>query len=195
MVWNTVFPMKTNCPTTILTLGYLGLKKQINSERTKPIEQQNYTDIKKTLLEIANNKEAGKAARYSEFVLKQIERFELAQKVDQEVSLQDKQLRKIENGIEKARDTKLAEVPSLDRFAVIGRLQISNVYDAEAERKHYLLMDDSGKIICYALPSGSAANMDLSSFIGQKVGLAGTIEPHPQTSGALVRFTEIVKLN
>jgi len=33
----------------------------------------------------------------------------------------------------------------------------------------------------------------LSGYIGQKVGLVGTIEAHLPTKKALVRFTEIVK--
>ena len=173
---------------------YNALKEQIGAQRAKPLDQQNYTNIKKAVLEIANNKEAGKAARYCEFLLKQIERFELAQEVNKEVGLQDTQLQSIRDGIEKARDRRLAEVPELGRFAIMGRFQISNVYGAEAERKHYLIMDDSGKIVCYARPVGPAASMDLSKFIGQKVGLVGTIQPHQQTSGALIQFTEIVKL-
>jgi len=173
---------------------YNALKEQIEAQRAKPLGQQNYTDIKKAALEIAGNKEAGKAARYCEFLLKQIERFELVQEVNKEVGLQDTQLQSIQEGIEKARLSRLAEVPELGRFAIMGRFQVSNVYGAEAERKHYLIMDDSGKIVCYARSVGLVASMDLSKFIGQKVGLVGTIVPHQQTSGALIQFTEIVKL-
>lgn len=173
---------------------YYALKEQIETERAKPIGQQNYTDVKRALFEIANNKEAGKAARYCEFALKQIKRFELAQEVNKAVGLQDTQLQKVQQKIEKAHTARLAQVQDLGRFVAIGRFRISNVYGPEAERRHYLIVDDTGKIVCYALPIGSVANMDLSKFTGQKVGLVGTIEPHPQTSGALVRFNEIARL-
>jgi hypothetical protein len=56
-------------------------------------------------------------------------------------------------------------------------------------------MDNSNKTICYALPTGPASNMDLSKLVDSKVGLVGKIEPHLQTAGALVRFTEIAEVN
>jgi len=173
---------------------YYALEKQIEAERAKPVSEQNYSDIKKALVEIADNKEAGKAARYSQFTVKQIESFELAWSAAKEVQRQDAQLQKIKEQIDKARAAKLAEVPELGKFAVIGRFQNSNIYGPEPEQRHYRLLDDSGKTVCYALPGGSALELDLSKFVGRKVGLVGTIEPHPQTAGALVRFTEITEL-
>ena len=174
--------------------GYYILEKQIKEEQVKPMAQQNYTDIKKALTAIANNKEAGKAARYSEFTIKQIERFELALAASKEVKLQDEQLQQIQNRIDKARAKKLAVIQDLGRFEAIGQFQTSLIYGPEAELIRYRITDDAGKTVCYALPTGSASKMDLSKFVGRKVGLVGTIEPHPQTAGALVKFTEIAKL-
>ena len=174
--------------------GYYILEKQIKEEQAKPMAQQNYTDIKKALTAIANNKEAGKAARYSEFTIKQIERFELALAASKEVKLQDEQLQQIQNRIDKARAKKLAVIQDLGRFEAIGQFQTSLIYGPEAELIRYRITDDAGKTVCYALPTGSASKMDLSKFVGRKVGLVGTIEPHPQTAGALVKFTEIAKL-
>ncbi len=173
---------------------YYALKKQVDAERANPIGEQNYTDAKKALGDIAANKEAGKAGRYSEFAIKQIERYELAQAISKELELQNTQIQQIQEGIDKARQARLADVADLGRFAAIGQLQISNIYGSEPERKHYRIIDESGKTICYALPSGAASGLDLSKFVGLKVGLAGTIEPYKQTAGALVRFTEIVEL-
>ncbi len=174
---------------------YYALEKQIESERTKPIAQQNYANIKKALTKISNSKNAGKAARYAGFAIKQVERLKLALEVTKAVQLQNTQLQQVQERIDKARAARLAKVRDLGRFAVIGKLQTSNVYGSEKELKHYRITDDSGKTICYALPADSASKMDLSKFIDHKVGLVGTIEPHPQTAGALVRFTEIAKLN
>ena len=39
-----------------------------------------------------------------------------------------------------------------------------------------------------------AEALDLKSLIGKKVGLVGMIVPHPQTAGALGRFTHVVDL-
>jgi uncharacterized protein YgiM (DUF1202 family) len=173
---------------------YYALAEQIKAEQAKPIAQQNYTEIKKALAELASNKEAGKAAHYSEFALKQIERCELALAVDKEIQLQDSQLQHISEQIEEARTTKLKQVPELGEFTAVGQFQTSKIYGPEESLKHYRIIDNSGQTVCYALPEGSASQMDLSKFEGRKVGLVGTIEPHPQTKGALVRFTEITEL-
>jgi uncharacterized protein YgiM (DUF1202 family) len=173
---------------------YYALAEQIKAERAKPMAEQNYAKIKKSLAEIASNKEAGKAARYAEFAIKQIERCELALAVDQAVQFQDSQLQHICEQIENARTTELAKVPELGRFTAVGQFESSIIYGPEEALKHYRLLDDSGQTVCYALPEGPASQVDLSKLIGRKVGLIGTVEPHPQTKGALVRFTEITEL-
>jgi hypothetical protein len=174
---------------------YYALAEQIKAERAKPITQQNYAEIKKALTKLAGNKEAGKAAQYSEFAIKQIDRFELALAVDKEMQLQDSQLQNIREQIEKARVTKLEQVPALGRFVAVGQFESSEIYGPEEVLKRYRILDDSGHTVCYALPEGPALQMDLDKLVGQKVGLVGTVEPHPQTKGALVRFTEITELN
>jgi uncharacterized protein YgiM (DUF1202 family) len=168
---------------------YEQLKEQVKAERAKPMDQQNYTELKKELLEIANDKEAGNVARYAQFVVGQIEGYELALEVVKEVKLQNEQLEKINAKIEKAKETKLAEIKNMGKYAVVGVFQTYLTFGPG----NYRIVDKDGKMICYALPAGTAAQMDLSGFIGQKVGLVGTIEPHLPTKKALVRFTQIVK--
>ncbi|MFZ0034482.1 MAG: SH3 domain-containing protein [Sedimentisphaerales bacterium] len=173
---------------------YYALADEIKAEQAKPIDQQNYAEIKKGLAELAGNKDAGKAARYSEFAIKQIERCELVLAVSKEVQLQDSQLQNIREQIESARVAKLAQIPELGKFVAIGQFQTSKIYGQEEKMKHYRILDESGQTVCYALPEGPISQDDLSKFVGRKVGLVGTIEPHPQTKGALVRFTEITEL-
>ncbi len=174
---------------------YYNLQKQIEAERAKPMEQQNYAAIKKSLLELAGRKDAGKAARYAAFAVGQVERCELALSVGEQLKVQDEQLIEIQQRIEKARIDKLTNIKEMGRFAVMGQFQTSNVYGTAAEQPvRYRIIDDSGKTICYAVAADAVAGTDLSKFVGQKVGLTGTIEPHPQTKGALVRFTAIEEL-
>jgi outer membrane biosynthesis protein TonB len=168
---------------------YRELKEKVAAERAKPADQQNYTDLKKALLEIVNDKEAGNAARYAQFVLSQIEGYEMALAVTKEVRLQNQQLEQVKAKIDKAKEARLAEVKDMGKFAVIGEFQTYQTYGPG----NYRIVDDEGKMICYALPTGPAAQLDLSSYVGQKVGLIGTIEPHLPTKKALVRFTQIVK--
>jgi uncharacterized protein YraI len=177
---------------------YHELEKQIAAERAKPIGEQSYATIKQALVKIAEQKEAGKAARYAAFALKQVERCELAIKVGKEVKLQDEQLQTVKQRIDKAHDKKLAEVPDLGKFAVIGTFQPSNVYGPEAELLRYRVTDETDKTVCYVVPSESAAKMtkeDLDKFVGHKVGLVGTIEPHSPTACAMVQFNKIVQLD
>jgi hypothetical protein len=182
-----VAPMPT-VPGTPLE-KYRKLKEQVEAERAKPADQQDYTNLKKALLEIAEDEQAGNAARYAQFVVRQIEGYELALAVTKEVQLQNQQLEKINAKIEKAKEARLAEVEALGKFAIVGEFQTYVTYGPG----NYRILDKDGKMICYALPTGPAAQMDLSGYIGQKVGLVGTIEPHLATKKALVRFTEIVK--
>jgi uncharacterized protein YgiM (DUF1202 family) len=172
---------------------YHALEKQLKAEQAKPMDQQNYANIKKALVEIANDKTADKAARYAEFMVKQIEGFELALGVSKEVELQNKQLQQVKEGIVKARTRRLAEAEAknMGRFAIIGQLQAFTTYGPG----HYRIVDESGKTICYALPADKAAAMDVGKLINRKVGLVGTIEPHPETAGALVRFTKVVEMD
>jgi hypothetical protein len=175
--------------------AYYALEKLIEAERAKPIEKQNYADIKKALAVIADNKDAGKAVKYCEFALKQIKGIELALVVGKEIQLQNEELQKTQKGIDKARDTRLSQLTNLGRFAIIGKFQTSNIFGPEAKIKYYRIMDNSGKTVCYASPTGPALNKDLSGFVDSKVGLVGKIMPHPKTSGVLVQFTDIAELN
>lgn len=174
--------------------AYYALDKLLKAEMAKPPEKQNYTKIKEALTVIAANKDAGKAAKYSEFALRKINAIELAMAIQKEVQLQNEELKKTKEGIDKARETRLEEAKALGKYAVIGKLQTSNIFISEAA-KRYRIMDDSGKTICYAAPTGPIAKKDLSKLAGTKVGLVGKIEANPQISGALIRFTEIVQLN
>jgi uncharacterized protein YgiM (DUF1202 family) len=170
---------------------YYALAKRMESEREKPIGQQDYSDIKKALVEIAEVGEAGKAVRYSAFAVKQIERIELALAVGKELPLQESQLEGVKKRIEQAREASLSKVPDMGRFAVMGVLRGSSIYGPE----YYRVVDDLGKTLCYALPSGPASGLDMKKLLGKKIGLVGAIEAHPQSGGALVRFTEIVRMD
>ena len=173
---------------------YYELEKRLQAERAKPIGQQDYAGIKKGFAGIAANKEAGKAARFAEFLLKQVERFELAGVVSKEVQLQESQLQQTRERIDKARTARLSKLEELGKFAVIGQLKSSSIFGAEPQLRHYRIADESGKTICYAFPVGQAAAADFNKFTDRKVGLIGVLEAHPQTGKALVKFTELVEL-
>jgi uncharacterized protein YgiM (DUF1202 family) len=166
------------------------LQKDMETEQAKPMEQQDYTTIKEALLEIANNDQAGKAARYAEATVKKVEDFELAIEVNKTVKLQNENLKKTMDGIDKARSTKLLEIKDMGKYAVIGVLENFMTYGPG----HYRIVDDTGVTICTAFPGEQASGRDFDALVGKQVGLIGKIEPYKQTAGALVRFNEVVSL-
>jgi uncharacterized protein YgiM (DUF1202 family) len=183
-------PPEPDTPETLLA-KYRTLQKQVQDERVKPKEKQSYTEIKKKLMKIAENKTAGKAALYAQSVLKTVKSLELVLIVDKEVRLQDEQLKNIREKIAKTGAAKLAEYKNMDNFAVVGKLKNFTTYGPG----NYRIVNDSGRTICYALPSGMISQVKLSKLIDKKVGLVGTIEPHRPTKGALIRFTKIMEVD
>jgi uncharacterized protein YgiM (DUF1202 family) len=182
-----------NAPKTDLDLYYV-LAEQIKAMQGKPVAERDYTEVKAKLTELAAKKDAGRAARYAEYTLKQVERFELAARATKELDLQKKELTKVEGKIDEARAAKLAQIDDLGKFAVIGTLESSSVY-AGGPIKRYRLLDESGKTICYVTPTGAAASVDHETLIGHKVGLVGTIQPHEASARAFVEYTEAVRLD
>jgi uncharacterized protein YraI len=170
---------------------YQALREKIKTEQAKPVDQQDYEAIKKALTEIANDKEADKVAKYAKTVLREVEGYQLALAITEKVRLLKEQFEKKTAGIDEAHTAKLAAVEDLGRFAVTGKFQPFTLYGAG----NYRIVDDSGNMLCYALPSGLASQMDLTDLIGQRVGIVGTVQPHLPTKKALVRFSEIVPLN
>jgi uncharacterized protein YgiM (DUF1202 family) len=182
-----------NAPKTDLDL-YYALAEQVKAMQTKPVAERDYTGIKARLTELAAKKDSGRAARYAEYTLKQVERFELAVKAARELDLQEKERTKIEGKIEEARAAKLAEIPDLARYAAIGKLENSSVY-ANSPIKRYRLVDDSGKTLSYVTPVGAKATADCEKLFGHKVGLIGTIQPHEASGRAAIEFTDIMPLD
>ena len=122
--------------------------------------------------------------------LTQIDRYELAIKVGKSLQLQRENSEKVMAKIDKAYAARLEQIDADDfgKFAAIGTFATSAIYD-------WRVVDgNSGKILCYAFPTEAVSQTDLNEYVGKKIGLIGTIEALPQTSGAGVHFTEIVEL-
>jgi uncharacterized protein YgiM (DUF1202 family) len=182
-----------NTPKTDLDL-YYALAGQIKAIQAKPVAERDYAAIKTKLTELAAKKDSGRSARYAEYTLKQVERFELADKAGKEVDLQKKELSKSVGKIEEARVAKLAEIPDLGKFAAMGKLEKSSVYDG-GPIKRYRLIDEAGKTIAYVTPVGATAIAESEKLVGRKVGLVGKIEPHEASARAFIEFTEILPLD
>jgi len=174
--------------------AYYAMVNQLKAERAKPMSEQNYAGIRDKLQEIVKNQAAGKAARYAEFTLKQIERLELACTVGKEIELQSKERQKVNSKIDEARQARLAQIEDLGKFAVVGKLAGSSLYPSTDQTRRYRILDDSGKTICYVAPTAAAMSQDLSQLIGKKVGLVGEIQAHEPTSRAFIKYTQVIPL-
>ena len=170
---------------------YRDLEKQIAAEKAKPAAERNYTEIKKALTELASHPEYGKASRYSIYALKQINRHELAMNIQSTLAQQQQETDKVKAGIEEFNQAKLAEVKDFSKYAVVGKLQFSNMLGHEPCQNFWRVVDISGKLICYASSDGSMTQNDVDQFVGKKVGLIGSIGTYVPTGGALVTFSKI----
>lgn len=177
-------------------LQYKNLEEQINAEREKPLAEQDYAEIEKSLQAIATDEQAGKAVRYAEYALMKVKRYQLAISVNETFKLQNENLKNINDQIEKTKAKRLEGVKNLGKFAAIGTLQISTTFGGQdAKIRYFRLTDEKGNTMCYAKPQGKAVSMDLDSFVGKKVGLVGKVEVHTPTGGSLVSFTDIKKID
>jgi uncharacterized protein YgiM (DUF1202 family) len=175
--------------------AYYAIVNQVKAEHAKAVADQNYAPVREKLQEIAKNPAAGKAVRYAEFTLKQVERFELAGTVLKELEVQSQERAKINSKIDEAREARLAQIEDLGKFALVGTLATSSLYPSTDLTRRYRVLDDSGKTICYIAPAAGAAGQDLTSLIGKKVGLIGEIQPHEPTARAFVTYTRVVPLD
>jgi len=170
---------------------YKTIEKMVKTEMSKPLMSQDFSKIKPALDLIAANAEAGKAARLAQYTLKRIADSETALRIQKELTEQEKKLLAAKQNISNAAKLRESELPGLGKYAVIGRFQVLAIY---GQQTRYKILDSQGSIICTAVPEGAAASADLNKFMNKKVGLIGSIEANPETSGALVKFTEIVEL-
>jgi uncharacterized protein YgiM (DUF1202 family) len=170
------------------------LKEKVEAERAKPAADQNFADIKKELMEVAGDKQSPRAARNAQSLLKVIERCELSQEIAKAVKVQEEQFGKTQQQIESAKSEQLSKFEDKSIFAVIGKLLESPLFAETPGAKYYRVVDEKGKTLCYARPTGAAADMDLSKFVDKKVGLVGTIEANTEMGEAVVQFTNIVEV-
>jgi len=170
------------------------LKDKVEAERAKPAEQQNFAELKKELEVIVNDKQSPRAARNAQSLLKVIERCELSQEIAKAVKVQEEQFGKTQQQIESAKNEQLSKIEDKSIFAVIGKLLESPLFAETPGAKYYRVVDENGKTLCYARPTGAAADVDLSKFVDKKVGLVGAIEANTELGDAVVQFTNIVEV-
>jgi len=173
---------------------FKAIKSRVEAEKLKPFEQQNFSELKKEVTALAADRQSVRVSRNAQALLKNIERFELVKEIAKAAKLQEEQFGQTTERIEAAKSEKLAQVEDLSMFAVIGTLKETTLFLETPGAKYFRVLDSEGKTLCYAHPTGTALDEDLSKFVDKKVGLVGTIEPRPELGEALVQFTNVVEL-
>ena len=170
---------------------YYVLASRLDEEKTKPLAEQDYTQIRAGLESLVADPNAGKAAEYAQYILGTVTRYELAKQSAGVIESQKSELQTQLEAIEKERQEKRKSVQNTARFAITGTFKISAVYQGRSDIKRFLILDESGVPVSYAQPVGAAENIDLTGFLDKKVGLVGDISTDSTSNFALIKFTEI----
>ena len=173
---------------------YYGLEKQFEDEKVKPLESQNYSKIKAELAALTADANSGDAGGYAKFLLKAIERCELAKQSKTELQEQKTELNQTLGEIEKEHQQKYQNLSDLGKYAITGTFKPSLVYETEKGTKRFLIVDSNGNPLCFAEPTGETTDANFADYYGQKVGLVGYIAVDNQSNIALVKFEKIEKL-
>ena len=167
------------------------LVEDVNLEKKKPADKQNFTKIKASLKSILENDKVAKAKKYAQYQLDEIDGYELARDVNSQMKTQDSELAEIRKKLHDLRKQKSAVILKEKTYALVGKLKKSQVYDDRAGQARYLVVDDNGKITCYAVPVKTAAGMNIAEYIGKRVGLKGKFVPDTKTGISLLKFEDM----
>jgi uncharacterized protein YgiM (DUF1202 family) len=170
------------------------LSTKIDQELQKPLTEQRYDNIRKTLESIQENDSAGKAATYAQILLERIARYELAISVINTLKEQDKTLAQTKEKIQQAHQTKLDDLPKEPDYIFTGTLKQSHVYTAKTGQQRYLILDSSGKILCYVVAGSEDASGQLKSLIGMRVGVQGTVSSDQNALKTLISASNVERL-
>jgi len=170
------------------------LSTKIDQELKKPLNEQNYADIRKTLETIQAAATEEKTASYAQILLERIQRYELAISIVNTLKEQDEALAKTKEQIEKAYQAKLEKLPKESGFIYSGVLKVSNVYTQKSGQKRYLIQGAGGKILCYVVAASQEVAGQLESLIGTKVGVQGTVMGNQKSIVTLVSATAVQSL-
>jgi uncharacterized protein YgiM (DUF1202 family) len=173
---------------------YYTLRKQLDDEKAKPLEQQDYTKIKAEAEALIADANSGNAGDYAKYLLKDIQRCEIAKESKGVVESQKTELQQAITEAEKEHQEKLQNIPDIGKYAIMGTFKQSLIYEGQPGGQRFLIVDDGNNPICYAEPVGEMADANLTDYYGQKVGLIGQISADNQSHLALVRFEKIEKL-
>ena len=167
------------------------IEKQITTELAKPLEQQDYSTLREQLQAIAADPAAGNAKAYAEYYLSRIEAYELVRTVNERIQQSEQELAAIRQKVEADLEAKLKQIPNRGRYLIRGRIRPSNIYTAKTGQKRYIVLDETGRIVAYAVPANAIVDLSVKGVLDKVVGLVGKVVSDPKNPITLIEFTEV----
>lgn len=174
-----------------MTRKVRGIIKQVNDERKKPANKQNFDQFVGELKAIESDGQAGMAIEYAKYQLGLISGYHLANQVDSNLGAQQSELEKIRKEIQERRLDLRSKLSIEGGYLVAGKFKKSVIYRSKAGVQRYLIADEQGKILCFAEAADDLKNADMSSYTDQIVGLKGDVLPDKVSGMSVVKFTSI----
>ena len=174
-----------------MTRKVRGIITQVNAERKKPANEQNFDQFVDGLKAIESDEQAGLAREYAKYQLQKISGYHLARQVEGNLGAQQSDLEKIRQEIQQRRLDLRSKLAIEGGYLVAGTLKKSVIYRSKAGVQRYLIADEQGKVLCFAEAADDLVNADLSSYIDQIVGLKGDVLPDKVSGMSVVKFTSI----
>jgi uncharacterized protein YgiM (DUF1202 family) len=170
---------------------YYELEKQFQDEKAKPVDEQDYSKVKTELEKLLADANGSNVGEYADYLLKDVERCQLAQQAGQDLQKHNEDLNKKLLEIEKKHQEKLKNRSDISRYAIVGILKESLIYETQPLTTRFIVSDENGTIICFAEPTETAATLDFKPYLDKKVGLIGEISNDEKSSLALIKFSKI----
>ena len=167
------------------------IEKRIKAELAKPLAQQDYAALREQLDAIQGNPAAGNAKVYAAYYLSRIEAYELVREATEQVQRNEEQLAAIRKKVEADLEAKMKQIPNRGRFLLRGRIKPSNIYTAKTGQKRFIMLDETGRIVAYAIPANTIAGLKVKNVLDEVVGLVGKVVSDPKNPVTLIEFTEV----
>jgi hypothetical protein len=175
---------------------YREIGKLLNVERSKPISQQDYTEVRTRLTALTQDMKSPSLKAMAQSLERQLVRCEMGVNLWKMSKRQDDNLQatlaKIDEELELLVAVNNPPNKGIEDLVVKGRLGKSAVFTTPNKNQRFLVLDDNEKIIYYAV--ADKEGIDLSQWIDKKVSLAGQPEYDAFSKIRILKVTSLVEL-
>jgi len=175
---------------------YRELGKLLNIERSKPISQQDYTEIRTRLTKLTQEAKSPPLKAMAQSLERQLVRCEMGVNLWQMSRRQDNRLqatlKKIDEELELLVAVNSPANKGFEDIVVKGRLGKSAVFTTPNKNQRFLVLDDNERIIYYAVTGKEG--LDLSQWVDKQVSLSGQPEYDAFSKIRILKVTGLVEL-